>query len=88
MRANGLTPEDYAQEAVEYWPEHEQAVTLFCRLSTQWRVGAGGATGLDYAAIYPLMDRLGLPPDEWDLLLADVQVLERAALSEMNRKTD
>ena len=59
---------------------------LFCTVGTQWRTGAGGATGLDYAAIYPLMDRLQLGPVDWDLLLHDIRTLEGAALTAMNEK--
>jgi len=61
-------------------------VHLFCRLRTQWRVGMGGPSGLDYAAVYPLIDRLQLDPDEWDLLLEDIRTLEHAALNAMNQK--
>ena len=86
MRANGLTPEDYAQEVVEYWPEHAQAVALFCLVGTQWRVGASGASGLDYCAVYPLMDRIGLTAQEWDWLMSDLQSLEGAALVAMSEK--
>jgi len=45
-----------------------------------------GPTGLDYAAVYPLIDRLQLDPDEWDLLLEDIRTLENAALNAMNQK--
>ena len=81
----GFTEFDFSK-AVEIWPENLQAIKLFSSLSTQWRVGPGGASGLDYAAVYPLMDRLNLAPDEWDLLLSDVQTLEGAALIAMAAK--
>lgn len=45
-----------------------------------------GPTGLDYCAVYPLLDRLQLDPEEWDLLLEDIHTLEIAALNAMNQK--
>lgn len=59
---------------------------LFCRVGTQWRVGMGGATGLDYGAVYPLMNSMNLTPTDWDGLLSSVQTLENAALKAMNTK--
>lgn len=78
-----------AQEAadIEAWPEHHAVFQIFNRLSTQWQVGMGGATGLRYEALYPLIDRLGLDSDEWDLLLDDIQTMEHAALEAMSEKT-
>lgn len=65
------------------WPENEQAILLFNDLSTQWRGGAGGATGLDYAAAYPLMDRRAASPEEWEDLFYALRVMESAALEAM-----
>lgn len=55
-------------------------------LGTQWRTGVNGACGLDYPAMYPLMDRMGLPPNEWALLFSEMRILENAALAAMNHK--
>lgn len=33
------------------WPMNLEAFRLFLRLSTQWRVGVNGATGLDYLVV-------------------------------------
>ncbi|MDP9891228.1 hypothetical protein J2W32_000325 [Variovorax boronicumulans] len=76
-----MTAEDFAADPVEYWPDTEQAIALFCRVGTQWRVGGmGDLIGLDYAAVYPLMDRMQLSAAAWDALLDDIQVLESEAL--------
>ena len=48
--------------------------------------GMSGPVGLRYEAIYPLMDRMNLSTEEWDDLLADLEVMERAALAEIHRK--
>lgn len=63
------------------WPENWQAVCLFGRLLTQWRVAFSGPTGLDYCAAYPLMDRLNLSAPDWDAMLDDLQVMELEALA-------
>lgn len=36
-------------------PENREAIELFWHCSTQWRVGVGGATGLDYSALPVVM---------------------------------
>lgn len=44
----------------------------------------GGPTGLDYGAIYPLLDRIAADPAEWMELFEDLQVLESTALKQMS----
>lgn len=46
----------------------------------------GGPTGLDYPALFALMDLHGVAPDDKRQLFADVQVLEASALAQMNKK--
>ncbi len=53
-------------------------------MRTQWRMGMGGVTGLDYAAVYPLLDRMGLEPDEWWQMLEDIAVMESAAVTQIH----
>ena len=65
------------------WPDNHAAFILFNNLSTQWRVGMGGPTGLDYSAVYPLLDRAAKDPQEWDELFSDIQVMEGAALKQI-----
>jgi len=73
---------------VEVWPENWEAFHLFTRMQTQWTVGFGGRTGLRYEALYPLLDRMGLPQDEWEDLFDDVRTLEIAALTQMNEDSE
>ena len=85
MAAAGFTPDDFATEPVEVWPENWPAWALFCELSGQWRVAAmGGPTALDYCALFMRMDRLGLDDDGWNETFADVRTIEAAALKRMN----
>jgi len=58
---------------------------LYLRVATQWRHGFSGPTGLDYSAVYPLLDRMDLSRDDWDQMLADLQVIEVAARDEMRK---
>lgn len=81
LDAFGLTAADLGQQQdVEVWPDNWQAVQLLNRMSTQWRLGFGGAVGLDYNVLYRMMDRLGLVPEEFDQIEADIQVMEMTVL--------
>lgn len=77
-----------AQQAVEVWPENWPAWVLFCEMETQWRVGPGGATGLDYTPLFARMDRLGLTGPEWEQRFADIREIEAAALVQMREGRD
>lgn len=83
MTRYGLTPEDFEEECQEVWPENWQAFQIFLRVGTQWRAGTLGATGLDYNALYPLLDRAD---GDWDDLFDCVRAMEQIALDEMRKK--
>ncbi len=84
-----MTAQDFEADAVEVWPENVPALQMFQRIGTRWVMGGmGGVTGIRWEAVYPLMDRLGLDDQAWDALLADLEVMEQAALLEINRKDD
>lgn len=72
--------------SIEIWPDNVRAFNLFQGLRTQWRVGMGGATGLDYFVAYHRMDRMGLPPEEYEQLDLDIQIMEAAVLQWMNER--
>lgn len=76
------------ESEIEVWPENEPAFGLFWRTRTQWRVGMGGPTGLDYSSVWRLIDRMRLPDGAADELFEDVQVMEEAALEAMQEKRD
>lgn len=69
---------------VHVFPENWRVFVLFSRVQTQWNVGMGGATGLRYEAIYPLIDREAQDGEDWQQLFDDLQVLEGAALKQMS----
>ena len=72
---------------MDIWPDNLAAFEIFNFMGTQWRVGMGGPTGLDYNVMYRKMDRLSLPPDDYDALERDLQIMESAALACMHQKT-
>lgn len=72
--------------AVDCWPEHEAAVAVFARLTTQWRTGFSGATGLDYVALPTVFRLAGVPRADWPALFDDIRVMERGALHVMRER--
>ncbi len=70
----------------EVWPENMPAISLFSSISTQWRTGMGGPTGLDYNVLFSRMDHLNLPEREYEWMFDDIRVIESEALSIINKK--
>lgn len=82
----GAPPAEYlaAMEAAntfELRPENVEPLDIFMRLQTQWRMGPVGASGLDYAGVRAGLSMMGrrMTPT----LFADLQIMERAALTVM-----
>jgi hypothetical protein len=85
--AFGFKPDDFGP--VEFWPENADAVLVFRRMATQWRMSMAGPTGLDYAVLFRLLDdAAGDDKEMWYELLDDVSVMEGAALDAMRPKDD
>jgi hypothetical protein len=70
------------------WPENHEVFSLFATLQTQWRTGASGPSGLDYNTLYSTMNLMSIAPEKQLELLADIRVMESAALTEIHRKKD
>lgn len=79
----GLTLEEAQGDAVEIWPDNMLAVNCFIGMSTQWRVGMSGATGLDYNALPFVMRSTGVKPADRNDVFADLRILEDEALAVM-----
>lgn len=73
------------QAEIDVEPDNWATVMLFLRLQTQWRHGFGGATGLDYPAVFQTMDRLRIA-DTDGLIFEGLQVMELGALRAMTEK--
>jgi hypothetical protein len=84
LAALGLVPErpvDVGASECWLWPDNVAAWNVFCSVSTQWRVGINGPTGLDYASVIAHMRHgLQVPEQEFDSLYAGVLAAESGAL--------
>lgn len=65
-----------------------QAINVFSALSTQWRTGVNGPTGLDYNVLFARMGRMSLDDQDHEWLFDDIRVIESVALSIINKKDD
>lgn len=88
LAAWGFKPSDFDHEYVEVWPENQPAFMLFQALRTQWRTGMGGATGLDYTAVFALMRERRIPAKQRQELFDDIQAMEDAALEAMQESME
>lgn len=70
----------------EVYPDNWQAVVTFCAMGTQWRVGAGGAIGLDYGVLPSVMRMTGVPRSDWADIFDSIRVMEEEALAAMRTK--
>ncbi|MDU3906570.1 MAG: DUF1799 domain-containing protein [Citrobacter portucalensis] len=84
LSAFGLTPEDVEDE-VEILPSILEAFTIFSALATQWRVGASGATGLDYNVLPWVFELHGV--EDAAACMADIRIMESEALKVMHKET-
>lgn len=82
-----LRSEQPASEHFEVWEENWKAVMMFLRLQTQWSVTMGGYVGLKYEVLLGAGGLMSLyDVDNPRELLEEIQVMEAAALSELNKK--
>ncbi|WP_460100055.1 DUF1799 domain-containing protein [Pseudomonas sp. H3_C08] len=84
MAAFGMTLADIPEEEYEVWPDNWPAFLLFEAMSTQWRVGMGGATGLDYNALPPVASMLGMKRRDIPEVFHDIRVMEAEAMLVMS----
>ncbi|MFZ9654547.1 MAG: DUF1799 domain-containing protein [Limnohabitans sp.] len=73
----------------EVWEENWPTVEMFLRIQTQWRVAGGmGAAyvGLDYQAVAWMFSLYNV--EQPRQMLEDLQVMEAAALTALNRRDD
>ena len=76
----GITSPEPVSKDFAVLPENIDAVAMFCRMGTQWRVGMNGREGLDLSLL-PWFLTL-YPSDGPRQLLEDLQVMERTVLEE------
>jgi hypothetical protein len=81
----GLTPEDFASDAIDGYPDCERAFDLFCYMGAQWQQSVNCVTGLNYLVLFHKMDRMKLAPDDYEMLENDIRIMESAALKMINK---
>lgn len=69
------------------YPDNEKTVGVFRKVVTQWRMGFGGAVGLDYNPVFTIMQR-SVPEEEWDTVFDGIRIMEGAALNVFREKND
>jgi len=75
----GLTvPQQSSDFAI--FPENVDAVAMFCRMGTQWRIGVNGRAGLDLSILPWLLSLY--PADNPRQMFEDLQVMEQVVLQE------
>lgn len=74
---------DDLEEEVELWAVNAEAFAVFNSMSTQWRAGMSGATGLDYTSLPIVMDLEGVEADYRKQVFRDVRTMEQEALKTM-----
>ena len=82
----GADDADGHERQLWLWPDNRPAWELWLAVQTQWRVGLGGATGLDYSAVAAVMHMQGTPRTERSELLALLRVMEAEVLEVWARK--
>lgn len=89
LASYGLSTVAVDTAAPALWPCCVPAVQLLVALGTQWRMAAmGGPVGLDYGAVRPTLQLLGVPRAQWPDLFKDLQVMEAAAVRAMRDDTE
>ena len=76
----GLLDRQEPERVAYLWPDNVRAWSCWQGVQTQWRVGMGGATGLDYAGVRAFLDEQDLQRDERREVFAGIQACERATL--------
>lgn len=62
------------------WPCNLPAWQAWQGVLTQWRVGASGATGLDYVAVRAYLRAVGVPAADQPGIFKGIQACEEATL--------
>lgn len=74
--------DDTAAEPAYLWPDCVDAWYHWVQVQTQWRTGAAGATGLDYAGVRAYLDEeTDLAGDERREVFACIRGAERGTLA-------
>lgn len=78
--AGHAQPDPSADAPVYLWPCNLPVWNHWWEVQTQWRTGANGVDGMDYAGLRAYVDELGLPSAERKALWSGLRACERATL--------
>jgi len=81
--AFGLTLDQIPEEECDVWPDNWPSFCVFESMTTQWRSGPGGASGLDYVSLPVVMRLSGIKVSDRTKVFDDVRAMESAALTVM-----
>lgn len=68
---------------MDVWPASCAAVNVFEAMTSQWRTGFNGPTGLDYGVLPKVMRLVGIPKPDRREVFGQVRVMEFEALKVM-----
>lgn len=74
-----------ATQPIEVWPDNVLAVNTFIAMSTQWRVGMNGVTGMDYNVLPNVMKLIGVPKKLRESVFDDIRTLEDSAMETIRK---
>jgi hypothetical protein len=80
-------PEDREKPPEVYlWPENVYIWRLFQAVRTQWSIGVGGPTGLDYVNVEVVLRKWRVKRSEELDVFSKIQAMERAMLDAWSEK--
>jgi hypothetical protein len=68
------------------WPDNVAAANVFIAMSTQWRTGGYGATGLDYNVLPSVMRLVGVLRADWSDTFECIRIMESEAMKVMGEQ--
>lgn len=85
MSQFGFSLFDLDTTAVPVWPDNLAAINVLIAVSTQWRIGMSGATGIDYNVLPSVFKMMAIPDSDWPDTFECLRILEAEAMDVMNR---
>lgn len=77
--------EEQQARDTEVWPDNWPVLLVFDDLMSQWNVGMNGVIGLRYEALPLVLELHGIKRKRQLEMFDGLRVMERAAITEINR---
>lgn len=84
MIAFGIDPASQPPQDFLIYEDNWDAFLVFDSMSTQWRMGSVGPTGLDYNVIPMMMESLSIDKSEMVEIVPCLRIMENEALKIMS----